>query len=67
MVAFWPGFGCRRMTRMSYEVRTGLYQGPLDLLLHLILRDEVDLYALSLAELVDAYLTEMDRILAEAD
>jgi len=55
------------MTRMSYEVRTGLYQGPLDLLLHLILRDEVDLYALSLAELVDAYLAEMDRILAEAD
>jgi segregation and condensation protein A len=52
---------------MSYEVRTRLYQGPLDLLLHLILRDEVDLYALSLAELVDAYLTEMDRILSEAE
>jgi segregation and condensation protein A len=55
------------MTQMSYEVRTPLFQGPLDLLLHLILRDEVDLYALSLAELVDAYLDEMDRILSEAE
>ena len=28
---------------MSYAVQTGVFDGPFDLLLHLILRDEVDL------------------------
>jgi segregation and condensation protein A len=52
------------MTTMSYEVRTPVYEGPLDLLLHLILREEVDLYALSVADLVDTFVTEMDRLLS---
>jgi len=46
----------------SVQVRTEVFQGPFDLLLHLILRDEVDLYEVSLFEIVDAYLAEIDRI-----
>ncbi len=29
---------------VSYAVHTDVYEGPVDLLLHLILKDEVDLY-----------------------
>ena len=42
-----------------------MFEGPLDLLLHLILREQVDLYALSVGDLVDAYLAEMERMLAD--
>ncbi len=47
---------------MGYEVNTAVYQGPFDLLLHLILRQEVDLWELSLATIVDEYLTELERL-----
>jgi segregation and condensation protein A len=47
---------------MAYEVTTPVYEGPFDLLLHLILREQVDLYQVSLASIVDAYLIELDRL-----
>src|ERR1700692_4782645 len=47
---------------MSYEVHTAVFEGPFDLLLHLILRQEVDLWEVSLASIVDAYLTELERM-----
>ncbi|MFN2505892.1 MAG: ScpA family protein [Acidimicrobiales bacterium] len=47
---------------MPFEVRTPVYEGPFDLLLHLIVRDQVDLYQVSLSGIVDAYLAEMDRM-----
>jgi segregation and condensation protein A len=47
---------------MPYEVCTPVYEGPFDLLLHLILRDEVELWEVSLASIVDAYLAELDRM-----
>jgi segregation and condensation protein A len=47
---------------MSYAVRTPVFQGPFDLLLHLILKQEVELWEVSLSEIVDAYLTELDRM-----
>jgi segregation and condensation protein A len=47
---------------VSYEVRTDVYEGPFDLLLHLIARQEVDLYEVSLTGIVDAYLAELDRM-----
>jgi segregation and condensation protein A len=46
---------------MGYEVQTAVFAGPFDLLLHLILKQEVDLWEVSLATIVDAYLTELDR------
>jgi segregation and condensation protein A len=47
---------------MGYEVRTPVFEGPFDLLLHLILRQEVDLWEVSLSTIVDAYLREIDRM-----
>lgn len=47
---------------MPYEVQTPIFEGPFDLLLHLILREQVDLYEISLARIVDAYLIELERM-----
>lgn len=47
---------------MAYEVETPVYAGPFDLLLHLILREQVDLYEVALASIVDAYLAEIERL-----
>jgi segregation and condensation protein A len=49
---------------MPWEVSTPVFEGPFDLLLHLILREQVDLYEVSLAEIVDAYITELERMQA---
>jgi segregation and condensation protein A len=51
-----------RGAAMPYQVQTSVYEGPFDLLLHLILREQVDLYEISLARIVDAYLTELERM-----
>ena len=45
---------------MPYEVQTTVYEGPFDLLLHLITREEVDLWEISLSAIVDAYLAEVE-------
>lgn len=47
---------------MPYEVRTPVFEGPFDLLLHLILRSEVELFELYLAVIVDEFLTEIERM-----
>ena len=47
---------------VAYQVQTPVYDGPFDLLLHLILREQVDLYEVSLSAVVEAYLGELDRI-----
>ena len=47
---------------MPYEVHTAVYDGPFDLLLHLIVRDQVDVYQVSLSRIVDGYLAEVDRM-----
>jgi len=44
------------------HVETPVFQGPFDLLLHLILREQVDIYEINLKTIVDAYLTELDRM-----
>jgi segregation and condensation protein A len=47
---------------MPYEVQTPVFEGPFDLLLHLILREQVDLYEVRLTTIVDAYLVEIQRM-----
>jgi len=47
---------------MSYAVQTPVFEGPFDLLLHLILREQVDLYEISLVKIVDAYLAELAKM-----
>jgi segregation and condensation protein A len=47
---------------MPYAVQTPVYEGPFDLLLHLILQEQVDLYEVSLCTIVDAFLAELERL-----
>ena len=47
---------------MSFQVQIESFEGPFDLLLHLILKDDVDLYEVRLGEIVDAYLAEVARL-----
>ena len=41
---------------MSYEVKTEAFEGPLDLLLHLINRLEIDIYDIKMAEITTQYM-----------
>jgi segregation and condensation protein A len=43
-------------------VQTPVFEGPFDLLLHLILREQVDIYEISLRTIIDGYLAELDRM-----
>jgi len=47
---------------MSFEVATPVFEGPFDLLLHLILQEQVDIHEVSLARIVDAFLAEIERM-----
>jgi segregation and condensation protein A len=47
---------------MSYAVQTPVFEGPFDLLLHLILREQVDLYEVSLSAIVDGYLAFLEAM-----
>ena len=49
---------------MSIAVETPVYTGPFDMLLQLILREQVDIYEVSLSTIVDAYLAEIDKLRA---
>lgn len=47
---------------MGYAVVTPVFEGPFDLLLHLIVRQEVDLWEIDLSMIVDAYLASVEDI-----
>jgi segregation and condensation protein A len=47
---------------MAIDVHTPIYDGPFDLLLQLILKEQVDLYEIDLARIVDAYLAEIEKL-----
>ncbi len=47
---------------MTYEVKTEVFQGPIDLLLHLITRQRVDIYDVSLSTITDEFLAAIDRM-----
>lgn len=47
---------------MPYEVQTAVFEGPFDLLLHLITREQVDIYEVSLSTIVEAYLGEVEKM-----
>ncbi len=46
---------------MSFQVQIEAFEGPFDLLLHLILKEDVDIYDIRLSEIVDAYLGELQH------
>lgn len=47
---------------MAYAVSTPVFEGPFDLLLHLILQEEVDIHEVSLSRIVEAYLAELQKM-----
>lgn len=54
--------GAGTLAGVPYEVQTAVFEGPFDLLLHLIVRDQVDVHQVSLSRIVDAFLTEIERM-----
>jgi segregation and condensation protein A len=46
----------------DYTIHTDLYEGPLDLLLDLIIKAELDITRLSLAKVTDQYLAYLEKI-----
>ena len=55
-------YGRRYSRSVPYEVTTPVFEGPFDLLLHLITKEQVDIYEVSLRTIVDAYVVEMERM-----
>ncbi len=47
---------------MSYRVRTQAYSGPFDLLLQLVTRQKVTIGAISISEVANQYLAEVERM-----
>ncbi len=48
----------------EYEVKLGIFEGPLDLLLHLIYKNEVDIFDIPIASITDQYLEYLDLMKA---
>lgn len=49
---------------MDYEVKLEIFEGPLDLLLHLIHKNEVDIFDIPIATITDQYLEYLDMMKA---
>lgn len=47
---------------MSYRISTQAYSGPFDLLLQLVSRQKVDIGSISISEVAEQYLAEVERI-----
>jgi segregation and condensation protein A len=47
---------------MSYRVKLAVFEGPLDLLLHLIKKEEVDIYDIPVARITDEYLQYLNLL-----
>lgn len=47
---------------MGYTVKTEVFEGPFDLLLHLVSRQKLDVNAISITEVADQYLDNIERM-----
>jgi segregation and condensation protein A len=47
---------------VGYQVSIPVFEGPFDLLLHLVTRDQVDIWELPLASIVDEYVTALEQM-----
>ncbi len=57
-------FAWRTSAEGALSFRVGTFEGPLDLLLHLVRAQEIDITNLPIAELTDQYLAYLDRMRA---
>ena len=46
----------------GYTVKTDIFEGPFDLLLHLVSRQKLDVSAISISDVADQYLSYIDRM-----
>lgn len=46
----------------SYTVKTDVFEGPFDLLLHLVSRQKLDVSAISISQVADQYLDHIDKM-----
>jgi segregation and condensation protein A len=49
---------------MTYEVKLEIFEGPMDLLLHLIRKNEVDIFDIPIATITDQYLAYLEMMKA---
>lgn len=47
---------------MSYEIKLDIFEGPLDLLLYLIKKNEIDIYNIPIASITDQYLNYVEML-----
>src|SRR5262249_6115203 len=47
---------------MTYQVKINIFEGPLDLLLHLIQKNDLDIYDIPISEITTEYLAYMDLL-----
>lgn len=47
---------------VPYDVSTPVFEGPFDLLLHLITKEQVDLYEVSLSAIIDGYIAHLEHL-----
>ena len=47
---------------MSYEIKLDIFEGPLDLLLYLIRKNEIDIYNIPIALITEQYLSYLDMM-----
>jgi len=59
----WAGFvSIAAFQQPAWTVHTEVFDGPLDLLLHLVRRDGIDLRQISIRRIADAYLEYLDKM-----
>ena len=61
------GMGGVFLWSMPYAVQTPVFEGPLDVLLHLITKQQVELYEVSISTIVDGFLAHLDIMQREAE
>ena len=52
------------MTHQKLDFRLEIFEGPLDLLLHLIEKDKIDIYDIPIAQITDQYLEYVEKLKA---
>ena len=59
---FFCGYISREADRLPIEVKLEVFEGPLDLLLHLIDKNKIDIYDIPIAEITDQYLAYVNGL-----
>jgi segregation and condensation protein A len=55
-------FGAAEQTELPYQVRVEKFEGPLDLLLHLIKKNEINIYDIPIAMIAQQYLSYIEAM-----